>query len=147
MSKPPIIDDFSFDTPDADTVAENRVYLTAVKKVIMELRNSVKIKGVLAADLMELYGAINNPVIIEAKFDHYAHPRHLSGDVACKFNIKNICLLFDVVLLIHDYQLLKDNGNKYLDNRLKHLNTVLSYGLRSYHSVGDERDGYVLKRR
>lgn len=152
MGLPPKIDDFSFKVPDVDIVAENKKYLAVIKKVIMDLRNSVKIKGTLAADLMRLHSLVGNANEINAEFDHLAHPRHLGEDVTCKLKNKHKCLLFDTVLLIGLYQdhvdtEIKMQNKPRLDKKLKHINSILKYGLKAYGVKGDEREGYKLIRR
>lgn len=152
MTGPPKIDDFSFEVPDVGVVAENKKYLTAVKKTIMNLRNSVKIKGTLAAEIMRLHSLINNTNEIDAEFNYLAHPRHLGEGVTCKLKNKHKCLLFDVVLLIGLYQDHIDTDvevqNKpRLDKKLKHINSILKDGLKAYGVKGDEREGYKLVRR
>ena len=152
MGLPPKIDDFAFEVPDADVVAENMSYLASVKTAVLNLRNSVKIKGGLAAELMGLHGTINSPSLILAKFEHYAHARHRGKDVTCKFKTRNCCLLFSVVLLIGYYQeytgptpVLTDKT--LLDRLLKRINAITRDGLKAYGVKGSEREGYKLVRR
>lgn len=150
MGLPPKIDDFSLEVPDADTLAENKAYLAAVKKAIMDLRKTVLIKGTLAANLMELHGIVNDPDLMLARFNHYVHARHLKVDTTCKFRTKNCCLLFSVVLLIGFYQkyIGPTPSDKVLLNRqLKYINTITKDGLQAYGVKGDEREGYKLVRR
>jgi hypothetical protein len=152
MNGPPKIDDFSFNVPDADVVAENKAYLVAVKKAIMDLRKTVLIKGTLAAALMELHGIVNNTDLAAAKFVHYAHARYYDKDVTCRFRTRNCCLLFNVVLLIGHYQEYTGptpvpSDKVLLDRQLKIINTITKDGLKPYSVKGDEREGYKLVRR